>query len=136
VTGTLAALNSALAGLVYTPPQYYDGPDALAIDLNDEAPSQLGGPQSTTASVPITVNFVNDQPNFVASDQTAVENSGTHVVPGWATFNPGPGANEANQTATYTVSAVSNPGLFSLLPAVDASGPLSYPLAQNAFASS
>ena len=40
----------------------------------------------------------------------------------WATFSPGGGPDEAGQLATYTVSNVSNPGLFSAGPAVNSSG--------------
>jgi predicted outer membrane repeat protein len=135
VTGTVTALNAALAGLTYATKDY-SGPDTLMIGMSDLVAPELGGPQTVTASVALTVNFVNDQPSFTGSDQTAVENSGAHVVPGWAGFNPGPVANEANQTATYTVTGVSNPGLFSLLPAVDANGTLTYALAPNVFGSS
>src|SRR2546427_571228 len=53
-------------------------------------------------------------------------------IPGWATFSPGGGPGEAGQSATYTVSNVSNPGLFSAGPAVDGSGTLTYTLAANA----
>jgi predicted outer membrane repeat protein len=135
VTGALAALNAALAGLTYTA-RNYDGPDTLAIGESDLAAPQLGGPQTATASVALTVNFVNDPPSFTGSDQTAAENSGPHVLPGWARFSPGPGANEAGQTATYIVTNVSNPALFRVLPAVDANGTLTYVLAPNVFGAS
>src|SRR5207247_1940767 len=60
----------------------------------------------------------------------------TQTITGWVTsFNPDPeagstpDANEASQTVKqYVVSNVTNPGLFSALPAVDNSGNLTYTL--------
>src|SRR2546429_4997068 len=58
------------------------------------------------------------------------------TVANWAAFSPGP-ANESGQTVVgYTVSGVSNPGLFAAGPSVAANGTLTYTPAADAFGSS
>jgi hypothetical protein len=88
----------------------------------------LSAPQTFT----LTVTGVNDAPTFLATDPPGVHNtSGPQSVPGWATFIPGP-PNEAGQSVlAYLVSDVSNPAMFSVLPAVDATGRLTYSLANS-----
>ncbi|WP_199247154.1 tandem-95 repeat protein [[Phormidium] sp. ETS-05] len=83
---------------------------------------------TATETASITVNPINDIPSFTASDPPAVnEDAGPQTLTGWASgFNPGP-ANESTQTALgYTVSNISNPGLFSSPPTVAANGQLTY----------
>ncbi|HCV31492.1 MAG TPA: hypothetical protein DGO89_15690, partial [Microcoleaceae bacterium UBA9251] len=78
------------------------------------------------------INIPNAQPSFTAGNPTAVsEDAGAQTIANWATFNPG-GAAETSQTATYTVSNLSNPSLFSVAPAVAANGLLTYTPAANA----
>ena len=75
-TGTLAEINRALEGMVYTPTANYNGPDALSLNLNDHGSNGQSGvcasypatpsPQycdlSAQQQVPITVIPVNDAP--------------------------------------------------------------------------
>jgi hypothetical protein len=51
VTGTLANLNAALNGLVYTPKSGYSGPDSLQISVKDSGDNLTG-----SATVAIAVN--------------------------------------------------------------------------------
>ena len=53
--GTIALVNAALNGIVYTPNANYSGPDTLALGLNDLGNTGTGGPLSATASLTITV---------------------------------------------------------------------------------
>ncbi|MCB8749397.1 DUF4347 domain-containing protein [Planktothrix agardhii] len=86
-----------------------------------------------SATATITITYVNDAPSFTATNPTAVnEDSGAQTVAGWATFSSGGGTDESAQTATYTVSNISNGALFSTAPAVDANGYLTYTPAANA----
>ncbi|WP_305884986.1 DUF4347 domain-containing protein, partial [Oscillatoria sp. HE19RPO] len=88
---------------------------------------------TATDTADITVTAVNDIPNFTATNPTAVnEDAGVQTVAGWATFSPGGGADEATQTATYTVSNIGTPGLFAVAPAIDANGQLTYTPAADA----
>lgn len=78
------------------------------------------------------VTPVNDIPSFTASDPPAIAvDSGLQTLTDWATFNPG-ATNESDQTATYIVSNISNPALFSVLPSIDANGELTYESAPGA----
>ena len=54
VTGTIAALNTALAGLVYTPTPGYSGSDAISVTINDGGNSN-GPANSTPRSVTLAV---------------------------------------------------------------------------------
>jgi parallel beta-helix repeat protein len=54
-TGTQAALNAALGTIVYTPDLHYAGPDMLTVFLADSGAVELGGHETATADVSITV---------------------------------------------------------------------------------
>jgi hypothetical protein len=75
---------------------------------------------------------VNVAPTFTAGgSQTVLEDSGAHVVHGWATgISPG-AAGEGSQTVTFTVST-DNAGLFSAAPAVAPDGTLTFASAADA----
>ena len=80
----------------------------------------------------IIVLPVNDQPSFTAAAPPAVnEDAGSVSIANWATFNPGGGNDETTQTATYNITAVSNPALFSVPPSAAADGTLAYTPAAN-----
>src|SRR5262249_18852358 len=53
-TGTLAALNAALAGLTYTPAPFYDGPDAPTLTTSDPVSPELRGPRPAPSRAAIT----------------------------------------------------------------------------------
>jgi len=93
---------------------------------------------SATETASVTVMAVNDQPAFLASSPSAVnEDAGAQTVSGWATFDAGPANEDGGQSVSaYTVSNVSSPGLFSAGPAVDISGNLTYTPAADANGSS
>src|SRR5262249_24343469 len=80
----------------------------------------------------ITITPVNDPPSFTkGSDQTVLEDAGAQSVSGWATnISPGP-PDESGQTVTFLVTT-NNDALFSVLPAIDTSGKLTYTPAANA----
>ncbi len=82
----------------------------------------------------VIVNAINDAPSFTAANPAAVnENAGAQSVNPWVTaFNPGGGADEAGQTATYTVTNVGSCAtLLSAGPAVSPAGVLTYTPAVN-----
>src|SRR5439155_10601426 len=57
-TGTLASINTALAGLSYKPDAAFSGDATLTITSNDLGHTGAGGAMSDTDSVNITVNAV------------------------------------------------------------------------------
>ena len=64
--GSIANINAALNGLVFRANQDYNGAAQLVITTNDNGHTGLGGPQTDTDTLAITVNPVNDAP--VAND--------------------------------------------------------------------
>jgi VCBS repeat-containing protein len=108
--------------------RYFDttGDDHEAIDANQSRVSASGVLLTTS------VTSVNDVPSFTnGADQTFLEDSGVHTVTGWASsLSAGP-ANESSQLLNFIVTN-SNNSLFSVQPAVDSNGNLTYTQAGNA----
>jgi VCBS repeat-containing protein len=75
VTGSLAAINSALDGLSFAPTADFNGATSITITTDDKGNSGAGGPQIDIDTVDITVTPVNDAP--VAADD---DNAGDPVV--------------------------------------------------------
>ncbi|HEX9985260.1 MAG TPA: cadherin domain-containing protein, partial [Thermoanaerobaculia bacterium] len=75
-TGTVANVNAALAGLIYTPLPNYSGADQITLTTDDQGNSGNGGPMTDTDVIPITVTAVNDAPfNTVPGAQSVNEDS-------------------------------------------------------------
>src|SRR5439155_1148208 len=75
-TGTLANINAALNGLSYQPTANYSGPDTLTLSTNDLGNTGVGGPQTATSTVALTVNHVNQAPvNTVPGPQATNQNT-------------------------------------------------------------
>ncbi|MEG3974771.1 Calx-beta domain-containing protein, partial [Microcoleus sp. herbarium8] len=108
----------------------WDGSNGIASGTKGVNASVTGGttPFSTNSiTSPIAVIPVNDAPSFVKGpDRTLNRNAGPQTVPGWATaIFPGP-ANESAQTVNFQVVGNDNTGLFSVLPAIDSAGQLTF----------
>ncbi|HRQ64617.1 MAG TPA: Ig-like domain-containing protein [Xanthomonadaceae bacterium] len=122
--------------LTFTAADDANGTSTFDVYVQDDGGTANGGIDvSPTQTFTITVIAVNDPPTFTAgADQQVLEDSGPHLVAGWATdMSAGP-PDEAGQVLTFVVTNNTNPGLFSAGPAVDAtSGDLSYALIADAF---
>lgn len=121
-----------LADLNYTP-----APNANGIDADSFQWRATDGAAwaQTSATASIYVVAVNDMPFFSAGNPPAVdEDAGAQSILNWASFSPGP-ANENDQWASYVVTGVSDPALFSAGPSIGADGTLTYTPAANAFGS-
>jgi uncharacterized delta-60 repeat protein len=119
--------NLTLAGtgrdrtLTITPAANQNGTATLTVAISD-------GTLTTNRTINLTVNPVNDVPNFTkGADQTVVVGATAQSVANWATgFLPGP-ADESTQTvAAYEIVNNSNPSLFSVAPAIATNGTLTY----------
>jgi VCBS repeat-containing protein len=124
----------ANGNLTYTPAPNANGSATITLAIHDNGGTANGGVDtSATQTFKIGVTPVNDAPSFTkGADQTALEDSGPQTVLGWATaISPGP-ANESGQTVNFQVTGNTNTALFSVGPAIDASGNLTYTLAANA----
>ena len=64
-TGTLANVNAALNGLSYRGSPDFNGSDTLSITVDDLGNSGAGGPLSSSQSVAITLNPINDAPTIL-----------------------------------------------------------------------
>ncbi len=75
-TGTVSAINTALAGMGYSPTANYNGAASLTILTSDLGNTGSGGTLTDSDTVAITVNAVNDAPvNSVPTAQTTNEDT-------------------------------------------------------------
>ena len=65
-SGTVAAINTALEGLIYQPDANYSGNDSVQLLLNDLGNTGTGGALNASAAVAINVNGINDAPTLIA----------------------------------------------------------------------
>jgi hypothetical protein len=127
VLGPIVPTGPTTATVNYTPNLNYNGADSFVYEAND------GNGGTDTATVSITIVPVNDPPSFLAGPTvTVLEDSGPQAYANWATsISPGPTADEAGQTVTFTVTNDNN-ALFSVQPALSSNGTLTFTPAANA----
>jgi len=82
---------------------------------------------STSETLTLTINPVNDAPSFTkGSDQSVNENAGAQSISNWATgLSVGP-ADEAAQTPSFQITGNTNTALFSAAPAISPTGTLTF----------
>ncbi|MBI2926141.1 MAG: VCBS repeat-containing protein [Verrucomicrobia bacterium] len=68
LTGTLAAIKSALPGLTYRGKTNFNGTDTITAQADDQGNTGAGGPLAVAGSVAIKVRPVNDVPTVVLSE--------------------------------------------------------------------
>ncbi|MFN8531383.1 MAG: choice-of-anchor Q domain-containing protein [Anaerolineae bacterium] len=132
VTNTNNALFSVqpaidpLGTLTFTPAANANGVATVTLHAHDSESADSGDVGFT-----ITVNPVNDPPSFIkGADQTVDQNTGSQTAVNWATaISAGP-ADEIVQTVTFIVTNNHN-ALFSVQPAIDSTGTLTYTSAVN-----
>ena len=64
ITGTVSAVNAALASVTYSPAANFNGADTLTLTTNDQGNTGDGGALTDTDTVGITVTPVNDAPTI------------------------------------------------------------------------
>lgn len=135
------AINAA-GTLTFEAAPNSNGSATFQVTVRDNGGTANGGSDTSglSALFTLTVTAVNDPPSFTVSPSNSIitvgEDSGPHSIVSWAAFNPGP-ANESGQTVSaYTISNISNSGLFAAGPAVDNAGTLSFTLNADANGSS
>ncbi len=125
----------ATGKLTYTAAADANGSATVTVYIHDDGGTANGGvDQSSTQTFTLNITAVNDAPAFTkGADESVLEDTTLHTVNGWATgITKGPTADENTQNLTFNVSNDNN-ALFSVQPAIDASGNLTYTLAANAF---
>ncbi len=115
--GTL--VNNGDGTLTYTPDPDYYGSDSFTYTIGS---TQATVPETTSATVQITIHPVNDPPSFTPGEDVTVNSmEGPQTIPNWArNMSPGPD-NEADQTLMFEVTVSSTMGdlAFSVPPAID-----------------
>ena len=126
------AINNA-GLLTFTPAAHANGSALVTVIVQDSGGVTDGGVDKATNTFLVTLKPVNDAPgvSFATNEVVVLEDAGAQSVVGFATFTPGP-ANEAAQTLVgYTVSNSSNV-LFSVQPAINNAGLLTFTPAAHA----
>ena len=122
-TGPSQAQSFTLNGdgsFSYVPGPDFNGGDSFTYHASD------GTLNSSTVTVTITVNAVNDAPSFVSGGDVSVNAADGPFSQAWATGSAGP-SDESAQTLTYVVSVdPSGALLFSSQPSIIPDGTLSF----------
>jgi hypothetical protein len=118
--GSPAAVTAALNGLNYTPNGDYTGSDLLNLSVtNPGGTGLLGGAQTATATVAITVTPTADAPTFTLAGSNVNTFDGVaQTIPGWATNVQNEPPNTGNLTGLFFATSSDNPGLFTVQPAM------------------
>ncbi len=116
--------------LTFTPAANTNGSSQVLVAAFDDG--EPGTNFSAYQTFLITVKAVNDPPTFAAgADQTATDESGEQTVPGWATNVLAGPADESAQVLKFIVTT-DDDQLFSVSPAIDADGQLTFTPKPNA----
>ncbi|MBL8828585.1 MAG: tandem-95 repeat protein [Planctomycetaceae bacterium] len=118
---------SSTGVLNFSPAANANGTATVTIYATDNGGTTNGGNNySGSQTFTVTVTAVNDQPSFTkGANVSAGTDSGLMTVTNWATsITKGP-SNESTQTLTFDVTS-DNPSLFSIAPAISATGTLTF----------
>ncbi len=121
---------NATGSLSYTPVANTSGSAVITVTVSD------GGATPTQRTFTVVVNDVNDAPTFTpGGNQTVSEDALAQTVNGFL-GTVSAGANEAGQIVTVTINNVTNGSLFTVAPAISATGVLTYTPAPEQFGTS
>lgn len=130
---------SAQGTLTFRPAPGASGTSTFTVRVRDSGGVANGGIDTSPAQTfTITVLPINQPPSFVAADPPSVlEGAVTHRVTNFvASFSPGPPEDSDQTVLEYLVDQVSNPSLFTVMPAVSNAGALTYTTAPSGFGTS
>jgi CSLREA domain-containing protein len=115
------------AGLKFTPAPDLNS-SSSSFGFTVQALTNFGfGSAGPGTNASITVNPVNDAPVFTKGPDVNVnQQAGGYSISNWATNISAGAANESAQTLTFQVLSNSNSALFSVQPAIDSSGTLTF----------
>ena len=112
-SGSMAAINAALAGLSFSPDADYHGGALLTITTDDLGNTGSGGPLTDTDTVAITIVSVNDAP--AGADKTVtIDEDTTHT---FVTADFGfsdPNDSPANDFASVLITSIAGGGSLTL----------------------
>jgi VCBS repeat-containing protein len=134
-SGTLAAVNAALAGTSFLPAANFVGTSSVTITTNDLGNSGSGGVLSDTDTINIAVTTVNDPPVAVANSYTTSEDTPLTiaVTQGVLVNDSDPNDTPANGLSAVKVTdplngtlSLNADGSFTYTPALNYNGPDSF----------
>lgn len=128
----LPAIDPLTGTLTYTLAPNANGVAQVTVTLSDDGGTINGGADtSAPQSFLISAAPVNDPPVFtLAGDQTVAEDSGTQTVANFVTSSSTGPSDESGQTLQFQLES-SDPSFFSVQPAIDANGTLTYTVAAD-----
>lgn len=132
---SVAPAVSPTGALSYTPAANANGSATITLRIRDNGGTANGGVDaSATQTFVINVTPVNDAPSFVSGGNvTVLKDSGAYGPANWASaISAGP-ADESGQAVAFSVIANTNPALFSVAPALNGLGQLSFTPAPGLF---
>ena len=127
---TAPSINPLTGTLTYQTTANTNGTSTFSVTLKDNGgTANSGGDTSAVQVFTITVLNVNDAPTFVKgpnwADLIVGVNDGPQTILNWASnISSGP-ADESSQVLDFIVTTT-NPGLFSVLPAISPTGTLTF----------
>ncbi len=111
LSGTNAAINTSLQGLVFNPTPNFNGAGAqITVTTNDQGNTGMGGAQSDVDVIAINVLAVNDQPVVNAATFSLDESSANLTAVGTVTFSD----NDPGDTHTFAITAGNTGGAFAI----------------------
>ena len=119
--------------LKYTPQPDLSGTSTITVTITDSGPGTAPDVNTTVETFVIRVLPVNDAPSFVKGvDFTVTESSVQTSFANWATaFVYGPADENASQGVSSFVLTPDKPGAFSVAPAIDKFGTLTFTPGNN-----
>ena len=126
--------GSATGTLVYRPAPDATGTAAIRVRVQDSGGTANDAIDFIEKTFLVNITPVNDPPDFTPGlNQSVSSRAGPQHMAGWANgFTAGP-ADESSQIAIgYTIVSTTNPAIFAVLPAIDATGRLTYTPAPGA----
>ncbi len=113
--------------LTFTPRPDFSGVVTVTVQLHDNGGTANGGSDtSAPQTFTITLQVFNHAPSFTKGPNESATTLFPQSFPNWATnLSAGPGNETQQQTLNFIVSN-SNPGLFTVQPAVSANGTLTF----------
>ena len=109
VTGTMANINTGLAGLKYKGTSNWNssrGTETLTVVTNDQGNTGSGSAQSDTDTVGVSVTAVNDAPSAATKSYTVQANMKVVGLSGLLTGATDPDTGDGSYTASFTVNDV------------------------------
>ncbi|MGH7137878.1 MAG: hypothetical protein ACREHD_19180, partial [Pirellulales bacterium] len=131
------SIDPTTGDLSFTPVPQMTGEADVTVQLHDNGgTANVGVDTSPPVTFLISITFVNQPPSFTAgANQAALENGGPQTVTGWATNLLAGPPDEAAQSLSFLVSilvSTDKSSLFSIPPAIDPAGNLTYTPAPDA----